>query len=103
MKPEKGQKFYDKNGVLIQEGDLLKVFHFIGSRRKRNFMYKIAVVIDGYMYEKDYYSEHKCGLWSISDNYGVLSGTEIINKRDWENEDKMRKEGKLRMKKHLPF
>jgi len=30
---------YDKRGIPIERGDVVKVFHFVGSRRKRNFMY----------------------------------------------------------------
>lgn len=30
----------DKNGIQIEEFDLLKVFHFIGARRKKYYMYK---------------------------------------------------------------
>lgn len=31
---------YDKRGIPIMRGDILKVFHFIGTRRKRHYMYK---------------------------------------------------------------
>ena len=31
---------YDKHGIPIERGDIVKVFHFVGARRKRNFMYK---------------------------------------------------------------
>jgi len=31
---------YDKNGRPILLGDVLKVYHFTGARRKRHFMYK---------------------------------------------------------------
>lgn len=34
---------YDKNGRPIKVGDVLKVFHFIGARRKRHYMYKHVV------------------------------------------------------------
>ena len=34
---------YDKNGREIMQGDVLKVFHFVGSRRKRHYMYKQVV------------------------------------------------------------
>lgn len=30
----------DKNGKVIHEFDVLKVFHFIGARRKKHYMYK---------------------------------------------------------------
>jgi hypothetical protein len=33
----------DKNGRHIERGDILKVFHFTGGRRKRHFMYKQAI------------------------------------------------------------
>lgn len=32
--------FYDGKGNIISEFDVLKVFHFIGARRKRHYMYK---------------------------------------------------------------
>lgn len=30
---------YDKHGIPIERGDVVKVFHFVGRRRKRHFMY----------------------------------------------------------------
>lgn len=39
-------ELYDKNGREILIGDVLKVFHFIGSRRKRHYMYKHVVGMD---------------------------------------------------------
>ena len=33
----------DKAGRVIQPGDVLKVFHFVGARRKRHYMYKQAL------------------------------------------------------------
>ena len=30
---------YDKRGIPIERGDVVKVFHFVGSRRKQHFMY----------------------------------------------------------------
>ena len=33
-------KLYDKHGIPIERGDVLKVFHFTGARRKRHYMYK---------------------------------------------------------------
>lgn len=38
-----GLSAYDKNGRPIKVGDVLKVFHFIGARRKRHYMYKHVV------------------------------------------------------------
>ena len=34
------QYYYDKNGKPINEFDVLKVFHFVGARRKKHYMYK---------------------------------------------------------------
>lgn len=31
---------YDKKGIPIHVGDVLKVFHYIGRRRKKYYMYK---------------------------------------------------------------
>lgn len=31
---------FDKRGIPIERGDVVKVFHFIGARRKRHYMYK---------------------------------------------------------------
>lgn len=36
-------RLYDKTGREIIIGDVLKVFHFTGSRRKKHFMYKQVV------------------------------------------------------------
>ena len=39
-----GDKFMlDKTGRKILPGDVLKVFHFIGARRKRHYLYKQAL------------------------------------------------------------
>lgn len=32
--------FTDIAGNLIEEGDIIKMFHFIGTRRKKHFIYK---------------------------------------------------------------
>ena len=40
---------YDKRGIPIHEGDVLKMFHFIGARRKKYYMYKWVVVRDGHL------------------------------------------------------
>ena len=36
------QPIYDKHGREIMVGDTLKVFHFIGKRRKMHYMYKFV-------------------------------------------------------------
>lgn len=68
-------KLYDKNGTPIERGDIVKVFHFTGARRKRFYMYKQAVGIkhlglvntEPYMcfshlnMSDEYYTERMCG------------------------------------------
>ena len=36
---------YDRTGREIVAGDVVKVFHFTGARRKRHYMYKQAVAL----------------------------------------------------------
>lgn len=33
-------QLYDKHGIPFERGDIVKVFHFVGARGKRNYMYK---------------------------------------------------------------
>lgn len=40
----------DKFGIEIEECDILKVYHFTGARRKKYYMYKMAVLWDGKLY-----------------------------------------------------
>ena len=42
-------KMYDKKGVPIYPGDLIRTPHFIGARRKQWYIYHTAVFINGYM------------------------------------------------------
>lgn len=34
---------YDKHRREIMQGDIVKVFHFVGARRKRHYMYKQVI------------------------------------------------------------
>ena len=36
----KDRNVYDKHGIPIEKGDIVKVFHFVGPRGKRFYMYK---------------------------------------------------------------
>lgn len=78
-----GNVIRDKNGVEIEEFDILKVFHFIGARRKRHYMYKMAVVREGRLYGSHLYSnENKPDypLWTLFDSEQY----EIIQSKNWE-------------------
>jgi hypothetical protein len=37
---------YDKTGRAIEAGDILKVFHFVGARRKHYYMYKQVLGVE---------------------------------------------------------
>lgn len=41
---EKEQPYFDEIGNEIMEGDLLRIFHFRGARRRVHYMYHIAVL-----------------------------------------------------------
>lgn len=64
-------KIYDKNSREIVRGDVLKVFHFIGARKKRHYMYKQAleVIPLGYPEPKPYL---KISHLNLSDDYYVV-------------------------------
>jgi hypothetical protein len=97
--------YYDKNGVEIQEGDLLKVYHFRHYlRRRKMYMYHVAVIEQEHWAAKEYYAD-KSHYWlkAVADKDRIINGTEIIYKPDWENEEKFRSQGRKRLKKVLPF
>jgi hypothetical protein len=48
-------KLYDKTGREIKINDVLKVFHFIGKRRKKHYMYKQIVGVVEYGTTKQRY------------------------------------------------
>jgi hypothetical protein len=35
-------EIFDKRGIPVKPGDVLKVFHFTGIRNKKYYMYKLA-------------------------------------------------------------
>lgn len=39
---------FDKRGIPILRGDIVKVFHFVGARRKRHYMYKQCLGLNSY-------------------------------------------------------
>ncbi|MBZ9922007.1 hypothetical protein LB579_30410 [Mesorhizobium sp. BR1-1-7] len=47
MRLTEAQALHDKRGIPIAPGDVLKVFHFIGARRKRHYMYKQCLGFKG--------------------------------------------------------
>jgi len=53
---------FDKNGKEIHEFDVLKVFHYVGVRRKKHYMYK-------------WVRKSKCGLYL----YGLHLGDDSLD------------------------
>lgn len=90
---------YDQSGIPIERGDVLKIYHFTGARRKRHYMYKqaLGVFMMGEprpipfmkfshlnMNDAEYYWE-RC-------NGEVLPQYEIIQSIDYSHEERQRKE-----------
>lgn len=92
LEGRKNNIYFDKNGIQILEGDLLKVWHFIGARRKINYMYHVAVIEQTkdfpVMSIRDYDKEKPhCRLYVLCDNEErMYKDAEIISERDWETE-----------------
>ena len=42
------QTCFDKHGIPIERGDIVKVFHFVGARGKRYYMYKQCLGVSRY-------------------------------------------------------
>jgi hypothetical protein len=86
MKPS-----YDQNGTEIHEFDLLKVFHFIGSRRKKHYMYKWVRKHPKY----DYLIALHLGDENTENGYlltGNQQGTEIIQS-PWRTKEELKASG----------
>ena len=49
--------YFDKNGVEIKEFAVIKVFHFIGRRKKRHYMYKWVRLVED-KGKKYWYGQH---------------------------------------------
>jgi hypothetical protein len=81
----------DKNGVVIEEFDVLKVFHFVGARKKKHYMYKVAVLWEGKLYGSHIESnplKPNYPLWITGAN---LEETEVVQSRNWRKLDKPKK------------
>lgn len=68
------EKLRDKNDRVIEPGAVLKVFHFVGLRRRRHYMYKQAVeymtLMTGPTYLKiSHLNRVADEPWKIGDNY----------------------------------
>ncbi len=81
---------FDKNGTRIREFDVLKVFHFVGARRKKHYMYKWVRRHPGSAYL------HALHMEDDSGDYYVLSGnykeTEIVQS-PWQEAQELKVDG----------
>lgn len=79
---------YDKRGIPIERGDIVKVFHFVGARRKRHYMYKqclgVMTISSGSRYiafsHLNFIEDRtaKDGPYLILPDGGLLSDYEIV-------------------------
>ncbi len=76
-------KLYDEKGHEVVEGAVIRVFHFIGARRKRHYMYKQVSVSKGELYAlhlgqltptegRGYLLKHQ------ADSAGLLKGHQVM-------------------------
>lgn len=82
----------DKNRRPIMVGDVLKVFHFVGARRKRHYMYKQVVgerSLGGYAgtekvphFDVSHLDLSGSGNYKIGKEQGVLEDYEILQGLD---------------------
>lgn len=74
----------DETGMIIHPRDILKVFHFIGARRKKHYMYKWVILKDGELYAQHSgkLEPHEDGywLWPQMHKDGRIKGTEILSR-----------------------
>lgn len=90
----KDNTYYDQTGKQIFLGDLLKVFHFIGPGRKKNFMYFTVVMEETpdfpVMACQSYYSDkpHVRMYVCANKQNRIYETAKIISERDWETKRK---------------
>ncbi len=56
---------FDKNDVPLREGDVIKMFHFTGPRKKKYFMYKVLAVDERF---------ERLGYWALDISELLLKG-----------------------------
>ena len=70
----------DKTGRHIQPGDVLKVFHFIGARGKRHYMYQQALRYRRGRLEISHLNRiDDTEPWEFGKNYYSVSGNEHLH------------------------
>ncbi len=83
MSPDKDEIYFDELGNEIHLNDLLRVYHFRGARKRRYYMYKVAIIKDGFWYGKDYSCDHTYVLMGMADKVTrIIKGTRVIARGD---------------------
>lgn len=83
------EHYYDKRGIEIRVGDILKVYHFGGGKRRTYYMWKLVSYSETHgliglhtgcskMVKHDYKNSFR--LHAIADERGILRYSEIINR-----------------------
>ena len=44
------QEIYDRHGIPVREADVIRTFHFTGPRRRKYYLYHVAVLRNGRLY-----------------------------------------------------
>jgi hypothetical protein len=75
----------DKNGILLDEFDILKVFHFTGARKKKYYMYKMVVRWQGELYGAHLDKTELTPSFPLWTSHGkeTLSNSEIVESKNW--------------------
>ncbi len=86
----KDNTYYDQTGKQILVGDLLKVFHFISGKQKKNYMYHVVVMeetldfpvmaVSGYRGEKPHCRMYVCA----NKETRVYEAAKIINEYEFQ-------------------
>lgn len=80
---EKPEYCYDKKGIPILPGDLVKMFHFRSSlRREKHYMYKHVMSLKkydhGWMYLLSHLEVDYDSSWNLKADGCIMNGMEII-------------------------
>jgi len=85
-RPRNQRKIFDKKGKEIKEFDVIKIFHFIGARRKKHYMYKWVRLVDGVLVGM-HLTNANPNSWFVLSNVahfetGIIEDAEIVQQYD---------------------
>jgi hypothetical protein len=76
------RQLYDRNGIPIHVGDVLKVFHFVAAvRREKIYMYKQVIGKTNRIFRISHLDKEKKCYWKIIDD-STLIDCEIVQGYD---------------------